>query len=59
MPQLKQYDPSRAVSLLQTIAANVDNFSLSDEAFRMFVRNSLPVAEQKYDCESYRHPNQR
>lgn len=31
-------------NLLRTIAANVDNEKLTDEAFREFVRNSLPLA---------------
>jgi len=37
-----------AYSLLATIKANIDNERLDDEAFRAFVKNSLPVA---YDCE--------
>lgn len=37
----KDMDPKRAMSLLQTIAANVDNEDLSDGEFRQFVRRSL------------------
>ncbi len=32
-----------AENFVATLAANVDNERLSDEAFRAFVRNSLPI----------------
>lgn len=38
-----QAESSAVRSLMATIAANVDNTALSDEEFRQFVRNSLPV----------------
>lgn len=38
-------DASMCVSLIDIIAANVNNKRLSDEAFRQFVRNSLAVIE--------------
>lgn len=36
-----------AVSLCATLRANVNNDSLSDAEFREFVRNSLPLTEEK------------
>lgn len=41
---MEKYDPHKAVSLLGTIEANVNNVQLSDFEFRQFIRNSLPVA---------------
>lgn len=35
-----------ASNLIKTIAANVDNEKLSDEEFREFVRNSLPICDE-------------
>ncbi|MCY9866482.1 hypothetical protein OTK49_28485 [Vibrio coralliirubri] len=32
---------TRHVSLMQTIAANLDNKELSDREFRIFIRNSI------------------
>lgn len=34
-----------AESFMTTIAANVDNNKLSDEDFREFIRNTLPIVE--------------
>ncbi len=41
MPQSQRTVP--AENFMATLAANIDNERLSDEAFRAFVRNSLPV----------------
>lgn len=38
---------SMCVSLIDTIAANVDNDGLTDAQFRQFVRNSLPTTVEK------------
>ena len=38
------FDPDRSKHLLATIAANIENGKLSDESFRAFIRDSLPVA---------------
>lgn len=37
----KTFIPAR--HFVKTLAANVDNEKLSDEAFREFVRNTLPI----------------
>lgn len=36
-----------AVSFVQLLRANIDNEKLSDEEFRSFVKNSLPVVEEQ------------
>lgn len=42
----KYYIPTPTIparNFVKTLAANVDNQKLSDEAFREFVRNTLPI----------------
>ena len=34
-----------AEHFVRSLMANVDNLKLSDEAFRQFVRNTLPIVE--------------
>lgn len=41
-----------AESFLTLLCANVENDRLSDEAFRDFVRNSLPVVQFPRPCET-------
>lgn len=36
-----------AEHFMGTIAANVDNMNLSDQAFREFIRNTLPIVQYK------------
>ena len=33
------------LNFCQTVAKNVDNTALSDEEFRQFIRNSLPIVK--------------
>ena len=37
--------PVSAESFVATVAANVDNRSLDDRAFREFIRNTLPIVK--------------
>jgi len=44
-------DKIPAAHFMETIRANVDNMKLSDAAFRTFIRNTLPIVENKSDNE--------
>lgn len=38
-------------AFVEQIRVNVDNQKLSDEAFREFIRNTLPIVKpQEYEC---------
>ena len=40
-----------AADFMETIRVNVDNMKLSDAQFRSFIRNTLPIVENKSDSE--------
>lgn len=42
-----------ASNFVGTVAANVDNTKLSDEEFRQFVRNTLPIVEYDRPAEPW------
>lgn len=52
------YQKINAVSFVKMLAANVANGSMSDEAFREMVRNTLPVVEGG-DLSSITTPKQK
>ena len=39
------YNPLPAKNFMKTVAANVDNDKLTDEEFREFIRNTLPIVD--------------
>ena len=38
-----------AENFMATIAANVDNSNITDEQFREFIRNTLPIIQYPHD----------
>ncbi len=49
MTALTKRDADMSMSLIDTIAANVNNNELSDAEFRQFIRNSLPLTIKAID----------